>query len=121
MEEGDAATASVVIGAMADGICNAPDPMGLTVLITDSTQGMTQSWETVAGDLGYSYSVVPLNHLESTAFYGTADVLVVSSGTDVYNTAIASNVQGFIESVGLSIFSLNMIAVTHPINTLKKW
>ena len=78
---------------------------GARVTIIESTSynaGHTQDsvWASVAAAEGFVAGIYPQSTLDSTAFFGTTDILVVSSGVIGLSSTAVSNIDGFLASGG---------------------
>ena len=76
---------------------------GARVTIIESTSantGHTQdpAWASVAAAEGFVAGIYPQSTLETTAFFGTSDILVISSGMIGLTATAASSIDAFLIS-----------------------
>ena len=102
---GTASVETLTVSCVEPGICNSMIPSYTPhVTITTTSSMMDEKWIDTVNTLGYTYNTVSQSALDSTSFYSTTDVLIVSGGTDSYSSTQISNVQGFIEQGGSVYF-----------------
>ena len=102
---GTAVIETLTVSCGEPGICDSMQPSYTPhVTITTTSNTMDEKWIDSVNALGYTYSTVSQSALDSTSFYSTTDILIVSGGTDTYSSTQIANVQGFIEQGGSVYF-----------------
>jgi hypothetical protein len=61
---------------------------------------MDDQWLTVASGMGFTATINPQSTLDSTAFFGTTDILVISSGVISLSSAALTNITDFVSGGG---------------------
>jgi hypothetical protein len=70
------------------------------VIITSTPYSMEVDWDTACSQLGFTAGIFAQTMLDSTYWYGTTDILIVSNGVIAYTQQEFSNIQGYLAQGG---------------------
>ncbi len=75
----------------------------VTIIESQSTMtahDMDVEWRNVASGMGFTAAIFPQSTLDTTAFFATTDILVISSGIIGLSTTAVSNIQAYVAQGG---------------------
>jgi gliding motility-associated-like protein len=68
------------------------------IIESEGNYSMDTSWLNVASGMGYNATIVPLTTLNDTSFFGSTDILIVTSGIMAYSQVQQDNIKAFLQS-----------------------
>lgn len=87
------------------------------IIESEGIYSMDTSWLNTASGMGYNATIVPLTTLNDASFFGSTDILIVSSGIMAYTQIQQDNIKAFLQS-GKSVYLQTEYQSTYVSNQL---